>query len=156
MIAARGLMETCYLSYKNSATGLGADEIAFLGSEYSKGHEFEMLPRSGFYIIDPEYNLRPETVESLFILYRITGDAKYQDYAWEIVQAIERNCKTKTGYSTLANVMDTSEGMTGRMPSHFLAQTLKYLYLIFSPPEVASLDNYLFTTEGHLFKYPIT
>ena len=53
-------METCFLSYKKSATGLGADEIAFLTSEFSKGKEFEMLPYgSGFYIIDPEFVLRP-------------------------------------------------------------------------------------------------
>ncbi|KAI1314623.1 hypothetical protein EDD11_001922 [Mortierella claussenii] len=156
MAAARGLMETCYLSYKNSATGLGADEIGFLVSpEYSKGYEYEMPPPAGFYVIEPEYALRPETVESLFILYRITGDAKYQDYAWEIAQAIEKNCRTKAGYSTIANVMDASEGMTDKMPSHFLGQTLKYLYLIFSPPDIASLDEFLFTTEGHLMKYPI-
>ncbi|KAF9354260.1 hypothetical protein BGX26_007920 [Mortierella sp. AD094] len=155
MAAARGLMETCYLSYKNSMTGLGADEFGFLGAEFSKGSVFEMPQPSGFYVIDPEYGLRPETLESLFILYRITGDARYQDYAWEIAQAIESNCRTKFGYSTLANVMDASEGMTDRMPSHFLGQTLKYLYLIFSPPDLASLDDYLFTTEGHLAKYPI-
>ena len=52
-------METCYLSYKNSVTGLGADEIAFLGSEYMKGREFEMPQPTGFYVIDPEYNLQP-------------------------------------------------------------------------------------------------
>ncbi|KAI8602098.1 glycoside hydrolase [Dissophora ornata] len=155
LVAARGLMETCYLSYKNSVTGLGADEIAFLESEYLKGRDFEMPQPSGFYVIDPEYNLQPETVESLFILYRITGDEKYQDYAWEIAQAIERNCRTKAGYSTLANVMDASEGMTDRMPSHFLAQTLKYLYLIFSSPDLASLDDFIFSTGGHLMKYPI-
>ncbi|KAF9094567.1 hypothetical protein BGX27_001407 [Mortierella sp. AM989] len=155
MAVARGLMETCYLSYKNSVTGLGADEIGFLGTEFSKGAVFEMPQTSGFYVIDPEYDLRPETIESLFILYRITGDAMYQDYAWEIAQAIEKNCRTRFGYSTLANVMDASEGMKDRMPSHFLAQTLKYLYLIFSPPDLASLDDYIFTTEGHLVKYPI-
>ncbi|KAG0049833.1 phosphatidylinositol-3,5-bisphosphate 5-phosphatase [Gryganskiella cystojenkinii] len=173
LTAARGLMETCFLSYRNSATGLGADEIAFLvtgassgagvgaktgsGAEsMSKGSkEFEMPQPRGFYVIDGEYGLRPETVESLFVMYRVTGDAAYQDYAWTIVQAIEKNCRTQYGYSTLANVMDASEGMTDRMPSHFLAQTLKYLYLIFSPPELVSLDEYLFTTEGHLMRYPI-
>ncbi|KAF9286556.1 hypothetical protein BGZ68_002799 [Mortierella alpina] len=155
MAVARGLMETCYLSYRNSATGLGADEIAFLGTELSQGKEFEMPHPSGFYVIDPEYGLRPETIESLFVMYRITGDGKYQDYAWSIAQAIEKNCKTKIGYSTLANVMDASEGMTDRMPSYFLGQTLKYLYLIFSPPALASLDEYVFTTEGHLLKFPI-
>lgn len=59
MAVARGLMETCYLSYRNSATGLGADEIAFLGTELSQGKEFEMPHPSGFYVIDPEYGLRP-------------------------------------------------------------------------------------------------
>ncbi|KAF9139483.1 hypothetical protein BGX30_007893 [Mortierella sp. GBA39] len=156
LIAARGLMETCFMSYQNSATGLGADEIAFLRPEFSKGKEFEMLPKgAGFYLIDPEYALRPETVESLFILYRITGEGKYQEYAWKIVQAIEKHCRTKDGYSGLVNVMDASEGLTNTMPSHFLSQTLKYLYLIFDSPEVASLDDYIFNTEGHLIKYPI-
>ncbi|KAF9107005.1 Mannosyl-oligosaccharide 1,2-alpha-mannosidase IB [Mortierella sp. GBA35] len=96
-----------------------------------------------------------QTVESLFILYRITGDPKYQEYALTIVQAIEKHCKTKNGYSGLVNVQDPSEGLSGRMPSHFLSQTLKYLYMIFDDPEVGSLDNYLYTTEGHLIKYPI-
>ncbi|KAF8945722.1 hypothetical protein BGZ47_002117 [Haplosporangium gracile] len=156
LTAARGLMETCFMSYQNSVTGLGADEIAFLRPEFSKGKEFEMLPRgAGFYLIDPEYALRPETVESLFLLYRITGEGKYQEYAWEIAQAIEKHCRTKDGYSGLVNVMDASEGLTNIMPSHFLSQTLKYLYLIFDNSEVASLDDYIFNTEGHLIKYPI-
>ncbi|KAK3840564.1 MAG: glycoside hydrolase [Linnemannia elongata] len=155
LTAARGLMKTCFMSYQNSATGLGADEIAFLRPEFSKGREFEMLPKgAGFYLIDPEYALRPETVESLFILYRITGEGKYQEYAWEIAQAIEKHCRTKDGYSGLINVMDASEGLTNTMPSHFLSQTLKYLYLILDNPDIASLDDYIFNTEGHLIKYP--
>ena len=31
--------------------------------------------------------LRPETVESLFYLYRLTGDHKYQDWGWEILRS---------------------------------------------------------------------
>ncbi|KAF9118377.1 Endoplasmic reticulum mannosyl-oligosaccharide 1,2-alpha-mannosidase [Mortierella sp. 14UC] len=113
-------------SYQNSATGLGADEIASLRPEFSKGKEFEMLPRgSGFYLIDPEYALRPEAVESLFILYRTTGDSKYQEYAWEIAR-------------------------------HFMSQTLKCLYLVFDDPEAIPLDDYIFNTGGHLLKYPIS
>ncbi|KAF9314260.1 hypothetical protein BG003_004352 [Podila horticola] len=152
MAAAQALMETCFLSYRNSETGLGADEIAFLATEHRRGKEFEMPMPRGFYVIDPEYVLRPETVESLFFLYRTTGNIKYQEYAWSIVEAIEKNCKTQFGYSALANVMDASEGMTDHMPSHFLAETLKYLYLIFSPPEQVSLNEYLFTTQGHLVR----
>jgi mannosyl-oligosaccharide alpha-1,2-mannosidase len=35
-----------------------------------------------------------------------------------------------------------------------MAETLKYLYLIFSPPGVISLDEYVFNTEAHPFKRP--
>ncbi|KAG0039529.1 Mannosyl-oligosaccharide 1,2-alpha-mannosidase IB [Podila clonocystis] len=113
MATAQALMETCFLSYKNSETGLGADEIAFLATEHRRGKEFEMPMPAGFYVIDPEYVLRPETVESLFLLYRTTGNVKYQEYAWNIVEAIEKNCKTQFGYSALAN--STRAGNTGRV-----------------------------------------
>ena len=35
------------------------------------------------------------------------------------------------------------------MQSFFFAETLKYLYLIFSDSETISLQDYVFTTEGH-------
>jgi len=79
---ARGLIETCFLSYKNSATGLGADEIAFLvsgggqgekigagtGDLLNKGKEFEMPQPTGFYVIDSEYELRPGNRPFVFYL----------------------------------------------------------------------------------------
>ena len=40
-----------------------------------------------------------ETVESLFVLYRVTGDRTYQAWGWEIFQAIETHCKVEGGYS---------------------------------------------------------
>ena len=36
-----------------------------------------------------------ETVESLFVLWRITGDTKYQEWGWKIFQAIEKVCRTE-------------------------------------------------------------
>lgn len=36
-----------------------------------------------------------------------------------------------------------------KMQSYFLAETLKYLYLLFSPPTVVSLDEWVFNTEAH-------
>lgn len=34
--------------------------------------------------------LRPETVESLFYLHRLTGERKYQDWGWEILQSFNK------------------------------------------------------------------
>ena len=38
------------------------------------------------------------------------------------------------------------------MQSFFLAETLKYLYLLFSPSSVISLDEWVFNTEAHPIK----
>ena len=35
-----------------------------------------------------------------------------------------------------------------------MAETLKYLYLIFSPPDTISLDDYVLNTEAHPFRIP--
>ncbi|XP_024197034.1 mannosyl-oligosaccharide 1,2-alpha-mannosidase MNS1 isoform X2 [Rosa chinensis] len=91
--------------------------------------------------------LRPETVESLFYLWRLTGNKTYQEWGWNIFQAFENNSRTDTGYSGLK---DVSKGdKDNMMQSFFLAETLKYLYLLFSPPSFISLDEWVFNTEAH-------
>ncbi|KAG2175378.1 hypothetical protein INT43_001025 [Umbelopsis isabellina] len=115
---------------------------------------------SGIFTGDGSYLLRPETVESLFVLYRVTGNPKYQEYGWEIWQAIEKYCKTDSAYTAVRNVNFDISNMHPRaissihkdsMESFFFAETLKYLYLLFSSPEVISLDKYVFNTEAHPF-----
>jgi hypothetical protein len=49
--------------------------------------------------------LSPETVESLFYAYRLTGDSRWREHGWNIFQAIERHCKIPSGgYATIFNV----------------------------------------------------
>ncbi|KAI9361968.1 glycoside hydrolase [Pilaira anomala] len=106
---------------------------------------------------DKRYLLRPETVESLFIMYRITGDQKYQEYGWEIYKSIEKWCKTNSGYASIRNVDQTpveeekSKNQIDSMESFLFAETFKYLYLLFSPPDLISLDKFIFNTGGHPF-----
>jgi mannosyl-oligosaccharide alpha-1,2-mannosidase len=38
--------------------------------------------------------------------------------------------------------------------SFWLSETLKYFYLIFSPPDLVSLDEYVLTTGAHPFRRP--
>lgn len=152
------LAETCYWSYNVTLTGLGPEEFWFLTSTdelsqneidwLEKQEEMNNLP-NGLVRISPTYLLRPETLESLFILYRITGDKKYQERGWKIWQAIEKWCKTPTAYSGLKDVNTKQVEMNNIMESFFFAETLKYLYLLFSPPDVISLDTYVFNTEAH-------
>ena len=34
------------------------------------------------------YMLRPEVIESYFVLWRLTGDQKYRDWGWEAAQVL--------------------------------------------------------------------
>ncbi len=57
-------------------------------------------------------------------------------------------CRTGAGFTTLESVVSRKRG--DLMPSYFLAETLKYLYLLFllDPPPV-DLKAVVFTTEAH-------
>ena len=95
--------------------------------------------------------LRPETVESLFYLYRITKDNKYRDWGWTIFQNFEKYTKLKEGYTSINNVKSTGNpGYRNKMESFFLGETLKYFYLLFSDdPNLLPLDKWVFNTEAH-------
>eukprot|EP01125_Pyxidicula_operculata_P015733 TRINITY_DN5367_c0_g1_i1.p1 TRINITY_DN5367_c0_g1~~TRINITY_DN5367_c0_g1_i1.p1 ORF type:complete len:245 (-),score=48.22 TRINITY_DN5367_c0_g1_i1:352-1086(-) len=133
---AKEILYTCWQFYERNPTGL-APEIA----------GFQSSP--DFYNQAPHNLLRPETVESLFILYRVTGDTKYQEWGWEIFKAFEKHCKTDTAFSGLKDVGDIHPTKDDKMESFFMAETLKYLYLLFSPTDLIPLSDYVFNTEAH-------
>jgi mannosyl-oligosaccharide alpha-1,2-mannosidase len=87
--------------------------------------------------------IRPEAIESVFILYRITGDKAYQDIAWEMFEGIENATKTDIANSAIDDVTQVTPAKADRMESFWLAETLKYFYLVFSEPDLISLDDYV-------------
>jgi len=95
------------------------------------------------------YMLRPETVESLFYLWKTTGDERWRERGWEIFLAIEERCKTEFGYANVASVDDAPFRNDNDMPSWFLAETLKYFYLLFDDTTPILLDKWVFNTEAH-------
>jgi mannosyl-oligosaccharide alpha-1,2-mannosidase len=111
-------------------------------------------PRGLAQVTDPKYLLRPEAVESIFYMYRVTGDARWKDVAWDMFQAIESATKTPFGNAELTSVLLEPAPQEDSMESFWFAETLKYLYLIFSDPGLISLDDYVFNTEAHPFTIP--
>lgn len=101
------------------------------------------LPMGFTDIADGRYILRPEAAESLFVMYRVTGDREWQDKAWRMFQAIEKATRTGIGYAALANVNEEVPRQMDQCESFWTAETLKYFYLIFSEPELVSLDEYV-------------
>jgi mannosyl-oligosaccharide alpha-1,2-mannosidase len=141
---AADLTETCYAMY-GTATGLAGESAVFdrktgQMKAPTKGNMFNLL--------------RPEAVEAFFYLWRSTGDQKYRDWGWEVFQAFEKNCRMEDGgYTGLRNVSNPEPlgNHNRKMESFFLAETLKYLYLLFSPSDVLPLNEWVFNTEAHPF-----
>ncbi|CAG5127693.1 unnamed protein product [Candidula unifasciata] len=141
---AKELLNTCWETYNRMPTKL-SPEITYFNLATGAGEDLIVKP------LDAHNLLRPETLESMFYLYRFTGDQKYRDQAWQIFLAFEKHTKLADGYSSIHNVKDSrNPRYRDKMESFFLAETLKYLYLIFSDdPELISLDKYVFNSEGH-------
>lgn len=95
------------------------------------------------------YYLRPEAVESFYILWRVTGDVRWRYRGWHVFQAIEREAKTPSGYTCVDRVHMKVPVQLDLMPSYFLAETLKYLYLLFLDEDILPLDRWVFNTEAH-------
>jgi mannosyl-oligosaccharide alpha-1,2-mannosidase len=53
------------------------------------------------------------------------------------------------GVSEVGDVDDADRNADDRMESFFMAETLKYLYLLLDPDHTISLDEYVFNTEAH-------
>ena len=125
-----------------------------LARAHDLADQFHLVP--GFTDLgDNRYILRPEAIESIFILYRITGDVKYQDMAWKMFQAIDTATRTEIAHAAVADVRVANPQKSDRMESFWLAETLKYFYLVFSEPEVVDLDDWVLNTEAHPLKRPV-
>ncbi len=98
-------------------------------------------------IVWPSYPLRPENLESCFYLYRLTHDDKYLAMGQRMTNDILTKCRTDAGFASVKNV--TTMELEDDMESFFLAETLKYAYLLFAPENAFSLRRYVFNTEAH-------
>ncbi|NXV01905.1 MA1C1 mannosidase, partial [Cettia cetti] len=136
---AAEITSTCHESYTRSDTKLGPEAFRFdAGSE-------AMATR----LSERYYILRPEVVESYMYLWRLTHDPKYRHWGWEVVQALEKHCRVEAGFSGIRDVYTTTPLHDNMQQSFFLAETLKYLYLLFCEDDVLSLEDWVFNTEAH-------
>jgi hypothetical protein len=148
---AKRLMRTCMRMYSVTNSGIAA-EIYRAGPPTDS--ESGLLPDAGA----RHSLLRPETVESLFLLYRITGEQIYRDWGAQILSSFLKHARVPNGQH-VASVSDVTGGggttatpLSDSLESFFFAETLKYLFLLFSEPDVIPLDEWVFNTEAHPFR----
>ncbi|KAK6932214.1 Glycoside hydrolase family 47, partial [Dillenia turbinata] len=153
---AEDLAKTCFEMYSVTSTGL-APEIAYFHVEDYSERGLDGGNKSSEYVndiiikhADRHSLLRPETVESLFVLYRITEDPKYREWGWQIFEAFEKHTKVDSGgYTCLDDVTVIPPRTRDKMETFFLGETLKYLYLLFADNSVIPLNEFVFNTEAH-------
>eukprot|EP00753_Platysulcus_tardus_P017763 PLAT6492.1.p1 GENE.PLAT6492.1~~PLAT6492.1.p1 ORF type:complete len:259 (+),score=50.61 PLAT6492.1:23-778(+) len=117
-----------------ASAGFPPERVDLLSAVAPNGHE--------------SYPLRPELLESAFHLHHATGDASWQRIGAAALRSL-RHCRTSCGYAAVRSVK-TGELMD-QMDSYFLAETAKYLYLLFDDRSFVRSGDYVFNTEGHLF-----
>ncbi|KAI0673906.1 glycoside hydrolase [Trametes maxima] len=150
------LIETCMRTHE-TATGLSPEIVHFripsdglMGSSMPNDWYIKGARPGAPAPYDARYILRPETVESLFIAYRLTGDERYRKYGWQIFESIEKHCKIETGgYASIINVDQVPVEYEDKMETFLMSETLKYLYLLFEDDTVLPLSKYVFNTEAH-------
>lgn len=97
-----------------------------------------------------QHFIRPEFVESTYFLYKATGDPHYLEVGREVLRAVQKFTRTPCGFAAVKDVRTGTQ--EDRMDSFVLAETFKYLYLLFSTKSdlILDLDEFVFTTEAHL------
>lgn len=74
------------------------------------------------------YPLRPEFVESTYLLYLATRSPFYQHVGLQIIDSLNVHTRVSCGFATVHNVEE--KNLEDRMESFFLSETCKYLYLV--------------------------
>lgn len=111
------------------------------------GIEPEVLDYSKIEVVSAGYPLRPENIESAYYLHKFTGDKKYRNMGKTFFKTLKKYCRTDAGYAHLKSVVTKEK--SDAMESFFLAESLKYLYLLLSTEEIIDLDKVVFNTEAH-------
>lgn len=160
------LAESYFNNYLQTPAGIGPEVFRWVDHSLPPGEgnngpppdsQLDFYKKAGFYTTAGSYILRPETVESLYYAYRLTGDTKWQDMAWTAFQSISKVCRAGSGFAQLMDVMKKDGGgFYDQMQSFWIAETLKYLYLIFAPESPVQLQlqggkksEFVFNTEAH-------
>lgn len=157
---ALALLEGCRHTYASTPTHIGPETWSWIPKfSYDDPLFVPDTPRrkqqaldTGIWALDPAYKGRPEYIESLFYAWRITGQQRYRDWAWDAFTAMQKHCQAPFGYAQLKDVYDDTgkeANWVDMQESFWAAETLKYLWLTFADVETASLDSWVFTTEGH-------
>ena len=133
-----------------SAAALTHEAFHSLWERYTVLPERYDVSRSAVHSTMAYYPLRPELAESCYALSQATGASRYLEMGAEMVQSLNAVARTPVGFAAIKSVINMQQ--EDHTPSFFLAETLKYLYLLFDEESFANThaSSFVFSTEGHI------
>ncbi|KAJ4315734.1 Mannosyl-oligosaccharide alpha-1,2-mannosidase 1B [Fusarium piperis] len=175
------IAESCWTVASSMPSGLPPRQFKWVDVEFTAGTMRNPLPpvhfealanQTGFWPTQRSYTLGPDLLETMYYAYRITGDTKWQDRAWDMFVSINSSCRVangfvgindvtvKDGYDLEGNPVMNKGQWINRMEGEWMSRTLKYLYLIFAPEGPWQLQwnadgPFVFSHGGHLIQKPL-
>jgi len=150
------LMNGCIWVYQKTTSGIMPEEVLHIPCPSLRSCKWDEELRKNFLGKYPTYKtvpgtiltkkyyiLRPEAIESVFYLYRITGENRWAEKGWAMFQSIEAATRTEFGNAEVDDVTLEHPPKVDSMQSFWTAETLKYFYLLFSSEDMISLDDYV-------------
>uniref|UniRef100_H3G758 alpha-1,2-Mannosidase n=2 Tax=Phytophthora ramorum TaxID=164328 RepID=H3G758_PHYRM len=119
-------------------------DYGFLSEQFNVGDWKPVKSRGGG---GARYPLRPELIESTFYMHEATNDSSWLRAGAHVVHSLQKYAKTPCGYASIADVENKKQ--EDYMPSFFLSETCKYLYLLFNTTHFFRKGSYVMTTEAH-------
>lgn len=152
--AGLAFTDSWHATYNATATKIGPEVFAWDEAGVPSDQE-TFYQQNGFYITSADYVLRPEVMESYYYAYRITGDEKYRDWAWDAFLAINSTTHVGSGYSGIENVnVVGGNGFDNVQETFLFAEVLKYAYMIHADDadwqvKANGKNQFVFNTEAH-------
>ncbi len=117
---AAELTASCRQMYARNPLGMGP-EIAFFNLEDAAASDDVLIKPA-----DAHSLLRPEYVEALFYMWRVTKEQRYRDWGWDAWRGVEAHARVASGgYASVESVLEAAPRLRDGMESFFLAETVK-------------------------------
>ncbi|KAE8353756.1 putative mannosyl-oligosaccharide alpha-1,2-mannosidase 1B [Aspergillus coremiiformis] len=148
------LVNGCHATYNQTLTGIGPESFGW-DPKSVPADQKALYERAGFYITNGAYILRPEVIESFYYAWRVTGKEIYREWVWNGFLAINKYCRTASGFAGLTDVNAANGGdRYDNQESFLFAEVLKYIYLTFAPEgewqvQRGDGNKFVYNTEAH-------
>lgn len=152
------IANTAGQTYNMTATGLGGEFVTWTSD--CDGDDDSCDADTSLQTTDARYQLRPEVsisavlarltslpctdmfqvLETWYHAYRATRNATYMNWSWSAFEAINKTCRTDSGFSSISDVNAEDGGSkTDKQETFVFAEVFKYLYLMHLDVRITSI-----------------